>query len=119
METNDTREKIKKILQYFEDRRQELENSFPNIQNYSIDIIAQYNNAYINISKERQLYLDKLKTEFDELDIICFNRIYDTHNMLSQGWKLSTFTNPSWFLHVTQDKSIKALDGIINELYNN
>ena len=39
--------------------------------------------------------------------------------MLSQGWRLATFTNPSWFLYVNYQKSIDALDRMINELYNN
>ena len=119
MNTIDTQQKIKKILQYYENKRQELENKFPYIQEYSIDIIEKYNNAYINISKERELCLLKLKIEFDELDKNSFNRIYDTHNMLSQGWRLSTITNPSWFLYANQQKSIDALDRMINELYNN
>ena len=113
----DTKEKIKKILQYYENKRQEFENKFPYIQEYSIDIIEKYNNAYINISKERELCLVKLKAKFHELDVHSFNRMFATHNMLSQGLRLSTFTNPSWFLHVTQQQSIDALDELIDELY--
>jgi hypothetical protein len=115
----DTREKIKKILQYFEDKRQELENNFPNIQDYSIDIIDRYNKDYIQISKNRELYILNLKEKFHELDTKSFNRIFDTHNMLSQGWRLSTFTNPLWFLHITQQQSIDALNDLMNKLYNN
>lgn len=114
----DTRCKIRKLLQYFEDQRKLLENTFPNINNYSNDIITQYNEDYIKITREREACLLELKTEFHEYDINSFNRIFDTHKMLSQGWRLTTFTNPFWFLHVNQQKSIDALDNMINKLYN-
>jgi len=112
-------DKIKKLLQFFENKRRELEIKFPQEVEYSYDIRMKYNTDYIQIGIEREKCLNNLKEEINANDYKCFDRIFDTHNMLKQGWRLDNFDNPNWFLHMCQSDSIDALNKCLDRLYNN